>query len=87
LRDEGFFVLYVEDQVGASICFCFLILGFELLQFWREFFCRTEEEGEEEEEEEEEEERSIIMIVPPAVVVVGAVAAASVSKWGLEWTQ
>jgi hypothetical protein len=26
LRDEGFFVLYVEDQVvRASICFCCLI--------------------------------------------------------------
>ncbi len=82
MRDEGFFVLYVEDQVGASIFFLLLDLGFELLQFWREFFCRTEEEGE---EEEGEEERSIIMIVPAAVVVVGAAAAAaaaSVSKWG-----
>jgi hypothetical protein len=48
-----------------------LDLGFELLQFWRELFCRTGEEGEEE-EEEEEEERSIIMIVPAFVVVVGS---------------
>ncbi len=47
-----------------------LDLGFELLQFWRELFCRTGEEGEE--EEEEEEERSIIMIVPAFVVVVGS---------------
>jgi hypothetical protein len=64
-----------------------LDLGFELLHFWRELFCRTGGEGEEE-EEEGEEERSIIMIVPAVVVVVGgAAAAASVSKWGLEWTQ